>query len=184
MITSNALGHFTYSRLGGDVLEAKDLNLALENAMRTISNAFPGMGNPRPRGIRHCPATQLVPRQSDETTPLRPTSPMCPYSPDHYEGFFHTDHLIPSVFFREERDPAELTKYDDLSLRYIYDGERDPHDHAELMTGLGATWYEVRRSMDRLPHLFTPESATRLTDNQKAKLGAWLEARLKSRIKG
>ena len=126
MITSNALGHFTYARLSTKILSEKDKLLALENAMRTISNAFPGSGKPRPRGIQHCPATSLVRISPSEVSPLRETSPFRAYSPDHYSGFFHTDHLIPSVFFREERDPQELVSYDNLSLRYISTPKRIP----------------------------------------------------------
>src|SRR5713101_2838358 len=40
MITSNALGHFVYSRLQPDPLCDKDKLGALENAMRTIQNAY------------------------------------------------------------------------------------------------------------------------------------------------
>jgi hypothetical protein len=92
--------------------------------------------------------------------------------------------LIPSAFFHEERDPKELARYENLSLRYIFDSDADPIDHAELMTGLPATGYEVRRSMDRLPRFVSPEAATGLSDKQKAKLGTWLETRLKKKLDG
>ena len=88
MITSNALGHFTYARTASATLSEKDLSLALESAMRTISNAFPAMEKRKPRGLRHCPATNLIPRAPEEATPLRSASPPYGYSPDHYEGFF------------------------------------------------------------------------------------------------
>jgi len=184
MITSNALGHFTYARPNQTHISQTDKLLALENAMRTISNAFPGPGKKRPRGIRHCPATSLVPISSSEMSPLRETSSFRSYSPDHYAGFFHTDHLIPSAFFHEERDPETLVRYENLSFRYIFDAQADPIDHAELMTGLPATWYEVRRSMDRLPQFVSPEVTTRLSDKQKARLGTWLETRLKEKLDG
>ncbi len=66
MITSNALGHFTYARTASATLSEKDLSLALESAMRTISNAFPAMEKRKPRGLRHCPATNLIPRAPEE----------------------------------------------------------------------------------------------------------------------
>jgi hypothetical protein len=111
--------------------------------------------------------------------PIRGASDLHKYSPSHYEGFFHTDHLIPSVFFSKERDPEELKLYDDLSFQYIYDAERDPTDHKELMTGAEATWYDVRRNMDRLPDFADPEKAGKLTAARHGRLARWLENRLK-----
>lgn len=180
MITSNALGHFEYYRNGEGVLGDKEKTHALDNAMRTISNAF---GNDKKRrGLVHCPATKLVPLAEGEATPIREGSDLHKYSPSHYEGFFHTDHLIPSVFFSKERDPKELTIYDNLSFQYIYDAEGDPIDHKELMTGAETTWYDIRRNMDRLPDFVDPEKTGLLTDVQKGKLVRWLDGRLKERL--
>lgn len=40
MITSNALGHFEYYRNGEGTLGEKEKTHALDNAMRTINNAY------------------------------------------------------------------------------------------------------------------------------------------------
>ena len=181
MATSNALGHFAYARPGLEELTENDKARALEHAMRTIGNAFPGPGARRPRGLTHCPATWLVKAVDGEGAPLKSTSPLSSYSPDHYQGYFHTDHLIPSVFFRKDRDPKDLARYDNLSFRYIFDGDADPTDHAELMVGTPATWYEVRRNMDRLPAFADPEKTTDMTLKMQGGLGQWLDARMAER---
>lgn len=182
MITSNALGHFAYARPGLDVLEEKDKVLNLENAMRTISNAFPGADGRKPRGLTHCPATWLTKLTEGESSPLRDTSAFKSYSPDHYEGYFHTDHLIPSAFFRKERDPKNLATFDNLSFRYIVDAAADPADHAELMVGIDAGWYEVRRSMDRLPGFADPENTGPFSEVSRGRLEQWLRRRLEERV--
>jgi hypothetical protein len=180
MITSNALGHFEYYRNGQGTLGEKEKTHALDNAMRTINNAY---GNDKKRrGLAHCPATRLVPLTEGEATPIREASDLHKNSPSHYEGFFHTDHLIPSVFFSKERDPKELTLYDNLSLQYIYDPVGDPDDHKELMTGTETTWYDVKRNLDRLPDFVDPEKTALLTGPQRGRLVRWLEGRLKERL--
>ena len=184
MITSNALGHFVYSRNKGAALQEKDKLLALEHAMRTISNAYVGPGEKKSRRLRHCPATHLVPRADGETSPLRAASEFSKYSPDHYQGYFHTDHLIPSAFFSLERDPKTLEHYENLSLRYIFDPTVDPQDHAELMTGVSASWYDVRRNLDRLPDFVNPEKKSDFSEPVRARLARWLEERLKDRLEG
>jgi hypothetical protein len=100
MITSNALGHFVHSRNTAAMLEDKEKIQALEHAMRTIGNAHQSIGRSK---LKHCPATFLIPIGNGENTPLRESSDFRKYSPDHYQGYFHTDHLIPSVFFSKER---------------------------------------------------------------------------------
>ena len=108
-----------------------------------------------------------------------------PVPPDHYQGYFHTDHLIPSAFFQPERDPKKLNHYENLSLRYIFDPAGDPQDHAELMTGVNATWYEVRRNIDRLPDFVNPEKhPADFSPPIRARLARWLEDRLKNRLEG
>jgi len=182
MTTSNALGHFAYARQGLDTLGDKEKAGHLENAMRTIGNAFPGPDGRKPRGLVHCPATWLVKSEDGETSPLRDTSPFKVYSPDHYQGYFNTDHLIPSAFFREERDPKDLKVFDDLSLRYIFDGAADPAGHAELMAGIEAGAYEVRRNMDRLPEFADPERTGAMSDVVRGRLEQWLSKRLAERL--
>jgi hypothetical protein len=182
MTTSNALGHFAYARPGLDVLGEKEKLGHLENAMRTIGNAFPGPGGRKPRGLVHCPATWLVKMKEGELSPLRETSPFKGYSSDQYQGYFHTDHLIPSAFFSKERDPKDLKTFEGLSFRYIFDGTADPADHAELMAGVEAGWYEVRRNMDRLPDFADPERFGTMSDKIKGRLGQWLQNRLDERM--
>jgi hypothetical protein len=132
--------------------------------------------------LAHCPATRLVPLAEGELTPIRESSDLHKHSPSHYEGFFHTDHLIPSIFFSKERDPKELPLYDNLSLQYIYDPAGDPDDHKELMMGSETTWYDVKRNLDRLPDFVDPEKTTLLTGPQRGRLVRWLEGRLKERL--
>lgn len=182
MITSNPIGHFTYAWSGLTEMKDSDKAGALEKAMMTIANAYPGAGRKRPRGLTHCPATHLLPRRGDEATPLRPASTMAGYSPDHYGGYFHTDHLIPSVFFQPARDPKELPQYDELTFRYLFDPQVDPKDHAELMTGVEATMYDVRKNMDRLPPFADPDRSGKLSDKQRGQLAHWLDERLKARL--
>lgn len=180
MITSNALGHFEYYRSGEGTIGEKEKTHALDNAMRTINSAY-GKDKKR-RGLAHCPATRLVPLAEGEATPIRESSDLHKYSPSRYEGFFHTDHLIPSAFFSKEMDPKELTLYDNLSLQYIHDPAGDPVDHRELMTGIETTWYDVKRNMDRLPDSVDPEKTGLLTGAQRGRLVRWLDDRLRNRL--
>jgi hypothetical protein len=148
--------------------------------MRTIKNAH--CNNKRVRGLVHCPATRLAARQAGEASPIRENSDLAIHSPSHYEGFFHTDHLIPSVFFKKERDQKELKLYDDLSFQYIYDPIGDPQDHRELMIGTEAMAFEVKRNMDRLPEFFDPEKQLNLTGKLHGRVGNWLSSRLQQRL--
>src|SRR5207253_9798599 len=126
MISSNALGQCELSRSHNADTTEKEKTHALDNDMRTIKRAY---GNEKKvRGLAHCPATSLVNRDPVEDSPIREGSDLRGYSPSHYQGFFHTDHLVPSVFFNKERVHKELKSYDDLSLRYIYDPVGDPQD--------------------------------------------------------
>jgi hypothetical protein len=182
MITSNALGHFELSRAGGIEITTKEKTHGLDNAMRTIKNAY---GNEKKiRGLTHCPATRLVARAAGEETPIRENSDLHSYSPSHYHGFFHTDHLVPTVFFSKKRDHKEVKAYDDLSFRYIYDPVGDPQDHKELMTGMDATAYEVKRNMDRLPDFLDPEKSLTFSGKLDGRVHSWLEQRLAQRLEG
>jgi len=180
MITSNALGHFELSRSSREAITEKETTHALDNAMRTIKDAH--CNNKRVRGLVHCPATRLVARQVGEASPIREGSDLAIHSPSHYEGFFHTDHLIPSVFFKKERDQKELKLYDDLSFQYIYDPIGDPQDHRELMTGTEAMTFEVKRNMDRLPEFLDPEKQLNFTGKLHGRVGNWLSSRLQQRL--
>jgi len=181
MITSNALGHFMYARTRKPALDQGVCASALEQAMRTIANARKDPSDGKTK-YSHCPATMLLPRVAGDPAPLRPTSEFSGYSPDHYAGFFHTDHLIPSVFFQKGRDPKVLTRYGDLSFRYIFDPAADQEGHAELMAGTPAKWYDVKRNMDRLPDFADPEKTSTLDRQSRGRLAGWLEDRIKQRF--
>jgi hypothetical protein len=180
MITSNALGHFLHSRGKGLALEEKDKLWALEDAMRTINNAHRALK--RTKASQLCPATRLVPIAQGEASPVKETSEFRRFSPDHYEGYFHTDHLIPSVFFKDMPTEDDVTLYDNLTFRYIFDPLTDPLDHAELVEGVPATWYDVRRNMDRLPDFVNPERHNELTPVLRGRMANWLQGRLHDRL--
>ena len=130
---------------------------------------------------RLCPATELVPLATSETSPLREASHFKNFSPDHYRGYFHTDHLVPSVFFAQTETLEEPKIYEPLSFRYIFDLEADPADHAELMAGLPATWFRTR-NMDRLPDYVNPEGGREFSGVARGRLANWAEKRLQERL--
>lgn len=181
MIASSALGHFICARTNKPSVDSSACVWALENAMRTISNAErdPSGGITK---FTHCPATFLVPLRLGDPEPLRSGSPFSGHSPDHYGGYFHTDYLVPSAFFQRERDPKSLRRFDDLSFRYIFDPVADPVGYADFMGGVPATWYEVRSSMDRLPTFVDPETTGALDRQTRGRLAKWLEDRLRKRL--
>jgi len=180
MITSNALGHDLYSRSGrSQIDDAKKLE-AVEQAMRTINNAYREKPSKKAGALKHCPATFLVPKGTNAEPVLK--RDLADYSADHYEGYFHTDHLLPSVFFQKERDPKNLKLYQDLSLRYIFDSKGDPEDHKQLVAGVEANWYEIKRNLDRLPEFCDPEAVSELTPKMQGKLKTWAAQRLKDRM--
>lgn len=182
MITSNALGHFVRSRSKSGGMDENDKIWALENAMRTIGNAYAGNSKKSSRKSGHCPATFLVPAAATESSPLKDTSEFKRFSADHYEGYFHTDHLIPSVYFQKEKDPTGIALYKDLTFRYIYDSKAGGSEHAELMTGINTNWYDVNRNMDRLPDFAKAENRQEFTVRTRARLAEWLLLRLKARL--
>jgi hypothetical protein len=92
-----------------------------------------------------------------------------------------TDHLVPAAFFQPDRDPQKLIKYEDLSLRYIWDGTGDS-DHHDLMTGVETNWYDVRRNMDRLPDFVNPETTPGYPEPLRARLSKWLDDRRTMRV--
>jgi len=104
------------------------------------------------------------------------------YTADHYEGYFHTDHLLPSVFFQEARDPKNLKLYQNLSLRYIFDSKADPEDHEHLVAGVKSSWYEIKRNLDRLPRFCDPEVVSELKLKMQGQLKTWAAQRLKARL--
>jgi hypothetical protein len=180
MITSNALGHDVYSRNGRMPIDDGKKIEALETAMRTINNAYREKPSKRAGALKHCPATFLVPRGAGSCPALK--KDVAAFAPDHYQGYFHTDHLLPSVFFREARDSESIVLYDELGLRYIYDGNADPKDHADLMVGIEATWFEIKRNLDRLPRAVDPEILSNLSPKMEGHLKNWALERLKGRM--
>jgi hypothetical protein len=180
MITSNALGHFVLSRSPTRTMGPKEKVTALENAMRTINNAF--VPARKTTALKHCPATRLLLRTATEATPVAEKSDLSRFFAAGYTGFFHTDHLIPSVFFHPERDHPDIQSYEGLDLNYIFDAKTDPKTHAELMTGEPATWYEIRQNMNRLPSFVDPEQTGELTEKQRGKLTQWADERLNARL--
>jgi len=182
MITSNALGHFVYSRSGKFEMDDSAKITALESAMRTINNAYKGSSSRGKRLLKHCPATFLLAMKEGETSPLKETSDFKRFSADHYHGYFHTDYLIPSVFFQKAEDPKGLSVYDNLTFRYIYDSDIDAKEHRELMTGVDAKWYEVNRDLDRLPSFVDPQKHSGYSLSLRARLAKWLQERRRQRI--
>jgi hypothetical protein len=167
MITSNALGHFMHGR---NPAGPPDTRMALKQAFMTIQNAF-ASGSRRLRQ----PATRLEPRPGDESSPLDSDPTYSHFSARRYRGWFHTDHLIPSVFFNESQPGHE---YRDLDFSYIHDPEAE--DHAELMAGEPATAYEVRREV------WVPDNKALLEDfsferPERVAAFQWLESRLHRR---
>lgn len=183
MVTSNALGHLINVTARGTAggVGVADYAAALENAMRTIGNAYRPTTAVGRRALPHCPATKLV---ADEGagSPLKQSSPVAQYSAQRYEGFFNTDYLIPSVFFQDARDPANIPSYPDLSFGYIWDATSDPVDHKELVVGIPARPYEVRANMARLPSFGSPESTEPFDNKARRGLRNWLAKQLRERL--
>jgi hypothetical protein len=168
MITSNALGHFMHCQAA----KKYDAKRALRQAMATIQNAH--QETKKKPGL---PATRLIRCPSDESHPLAHDAEFGQYSASCYEGYFHTDHLIPSVFF----DGSKPTKlYKDLDFSYIHDATNP--EHAELTGGESADWYTVRNEIwmnegsRREPDLTLSEEDRKLSYQ-------WLEQRLWARCR-
>jgi hypothetical protein len=167
MITSNALGHFMHCQ---NPSGPPDTRRALKQAFMTIQNAF-ASGSRRLRQ----PSTCLEPRPTDEPSPLDSDPTYGHFSARQYRGWFHTDHLIPSVFFEDSQPSHE---YRDLDFSYIHNPEAE--DHAELMAGEPATAYEVRREV------WTSDNKDLLKDfsferHERVAAFQWLESRLHMR---
>ncbi len=58
----------------------------------------------------------------------------------------------------------------------------DPQDHADLMQGIEANWYEVKRNLDRLPRTSDPETVAALSPKMQGQLKQWAADRLKGRM--
>ena len=51
-----------------------------------------------------------------------------------------------------------------------------------MMLGSEATWFEVKRNLDRLPRTVDPETVATLTPKMEGQLKNWAAGRLKERI--
>jgi hypothetical protein len=133
------------STLGGPS-ESQDGNTvdsmgkSLDIAMRTI-----GLAQPAPSGN----ATKLLPMPD----PVPDTMPECPVQlpkilagKDYtvYEGWYHTDITIPSVFFRADVERPHDQEPSRLDLTYLFHDDIDNPDH--LTVGKGR---RVRAEVDR-----------------------------------
>src|SRR5262249_4190082 len=123
------------------------------------------------------PATILVRRPAGESSPLHGDPQHGQYSARFYEGHFHTDHLIPSVFFDGSK-PAK--PFADLDLSYIHDPTNP--EHAELVRGEPRDWYSVRNE------IWMPEGTKRvpvlaLSDEERKLSFQWLKQRLWARCR-
>lgn len=128
---------------------------------------------------------RIEPQRGAVAYPLEQRPPLFVFIRNSTSGgrsraYFNADHLLPSVFFQEARDPKDVPLYQDLSLKYIYNGKADPKAHADLMLGSEATWYDVKWNIDRLPRTVDPETV--LTSKMEGQLKKWAADRLKRRM--
>ena len=164
MITSNALGHFMHCQSPKGPLDTKR---ALKQAMGTILNAH--KEEKKKAGL---PATRLVHCPTGEVSPLSGDPQYGQYSARTYEGYFHTDYLIPSVFFDGSK-PNKL--FSDLDFSYIHDP--DNPEFAELRRGEPSDWYTVRSEI-WMPAGSKQEPDLRFSDEDRKLSYQWLEQRL------
>jgi hypothetical protein len=54
--------------------------------------------------------------------------------------------------------------------------------HADLMLGSAASWFDVKRNIDRLPRAVNPETVATLTPKMEGQLKNWAAERLKQRM--
>jgi hypothetical protein len=170
MITSNALGHFMHCQ---SLKNPNDTKRALKQAMGTILNAHQAPEKKK-AGL---PATRLVSCPIGSTSPLSDDTQYGKYSADVYEGYFHTDHLIPSVFFNSS---APKALYTDLDFSYIHDPANP--EYAELTLGEPSDWYTVKNEIwmrDGARH----EPDLMFSEDDRKLSFQWLEKRLWARCK-
>jgi hypothetical protein len=170
MITSNALGHFMHCQ---SPKALPDVKRALKQAMDTIQNAHQEAGAKKP-GL---PATRLVGCPVGAKSPLSGDPRYNQFSADVYEGYFHTDQLIPSVFFDGSK-PKKL--YSDLDLSDIHD-PKNP-EHAELTRGEVTDWYTVKNEI-WMRDGSRAEPDLVLSEEDRKLAYQWLEQRLWARCR-
>ncbi len=128
-----------------NVSKVESLDQALEWAMRTIHLAAPTMSGPatylhdlagkRPR--LPCPVQLPAPLQGKDH---------CEYS-----GFYHTDHTLPTAYFRPHVDrPAEAEQFS-LDFTYLFDRAARNPDHLTMGTGVRIAARRHTRKSDDTP---------------------------------
>ena len=105
-----------------------DLDAAVVLAMKTIDNA-----------ARACSgkAVRLTPRPDTDQPPSLSLPPKFQgMSTDEYIGYYHTDHTVPSVYFRPDiARPAEVTPFV-LDFTYLHHSSADNPAHITMGRGL------------------------------------------------
>lgn len=109
----------------------QDLETALIYAMRTISGAADAISGK---------ATNLITLQSDESSllphcPVRLPSDLIGKNHCYYEGYYHTDHTLPSSYFREEVERPSYISSQTLDLTYLFNDELDNPDYINAGAG-------------------------------------------------
>lgn len=168
MITSNALGHYMHS-IGG--ASGADSCGALRRAMMTIQGAHKNAG-----GLPGFTATALVARPEEEPSPLEGDKQLGHHSARVYTGWFHTDHLIPSAFFVDEKPPQQ---YPDLDLSYIHDAS--VLDHKALFAGEPTDWYTINNEIWKNPGT-NLKRTFEFSASEKQDAKKWLKDQLKKRL--
>jgi len=111
----------------------KSLPKALEIAMRTIHEAQL-VGGQR--------ATELLPRPGDLGAPryqgedIIVKAPYDQYDHREYSGHYHTDHTIPSCYFRPDVSRSVALPTHVLDFTYLYDESPENVDHLTMGRGI------------------------------------------------
>ena len=85
-------------------------------------------------------------------------------------GTRHSEEQI----IQKDRDPKILTKYEDLSFRYIFDATIDAEGHAEPMRGTPAKSYYVKANIKSVPDFADPEETHMADPTARGRLTRWL----------
>ncbi|MCU1303458.1 MAG: hypothetical protein JWQ87_3742 [Candidatus Sulfotelmatobacter sp.] len=106
------------------------LGKALGLAMSTINNASNAVSGK---------ATFLVApmkvQQERPECPVKLQYPLHTFDYCEYKGFYHTDHTIPSLYFRPEIDRPPDAELLQLDFTYLFDDALDNPDHDRMGTG-------------------------------------------------
>lgn len=118
----------------GPLVRIDSLEKALQVAMQTIANASDSVSGP---------ATELLPLPADRSAlpvqecPIKLPAALHDKNHCHYRGYYHTDHTLPSEYFRDcvER-PSDVRPFDELDFTYLF--HRHTDNPAYLTMGSGA----------------------------------------------